>query len=180
LWYIYRYKYYMLLYLERDVVFQVYNWLAFLPAVASIYPCAQQQKLVKLVLPVEHLMYSSVNMDAATWNDRSFARSGFSSAQQWRKSWWGGGRPPPPSRKMPNFRKFWPKRRLKTAFSSANAGVCRKFESCVENLGGFAPPPPPEKVNFRHCSSENTASRVHVHYIYVHFTTNVKIKFNQD
>ena len=30
-------------------------------------------------------------------------------------------------------------------------GVCRKFESFVGNLGGFAPPPPPpEKVNFRH------------------------------
>ena len=30
-------------------------------------------------------------------------------------------------------------------------GVCRKFESFVGNLGDFAPPPPPEKVNFRHC-----------------------------
>jgi hypothetical protein len=28
--------------------------------------------------------------------------------------------------------------------------VRRKFESFVGNLGGFAPPPP-EKVNFRHC-----------------------------
>jgi type II secretory pathway component PulL len=40
----------VLLYLERDVVFQVHN-------------CAQQQKLVKLVLPVENLMYSSMNLD---------------------------------------------------------------------------------------------------------------------
>jgi hypothetical protein len=29
-------------------------------------------------------------------------------------------------------------------------GGCRKFESFVGNLGGFAPPPP-EKVIFRHC-----------------------------
>ena len=29
-------------------------------------------------------------------------------------------------------------------------GGCRKFESFVGNLGGFAPPP--EKVNFRHCT----------------------------
>jgi hypothetical protein len=28
---------------------------------------------------------------------------------------------------------------LKTAFSSANRGVCRKFESFVGNLGGFVP-----------------------------------------
>ena len=34
-----------------------------LPAVTSIDPCAQQQKLVKLVLPVENLMYSSVDLD---------------------------------------------------------------------------------------------------------------------
>jgi hypothetical protein len=51
--------------------------------------------------------------------------------------------PPPPQlhRKLTNFRKFWPKRGLKTVFSSANGGVCRKFESFVGNLGGFAPPP---------------------------------------
>jgi hypothetical protein len=58
--------------------------------------------------------------------------------------------PPPPSRKMPNFRKFSPKRGLKTAFSSANREVCWKFESFVGNLEGFAPPPSLEKVNFRH------------------------------
>jgi hypothetical protein len=52
--------------------------------------------------------------------------------------------PPPPSRKLTNFRKFWSKRGLKTVFSSANGG------GYVGNLGGFAPPP--EKVNFRHCS----------------------------
>jgi hypothetical protein len=73
---------------------------------------------------------------------------------QWRKSWWGRGPPPPPppppSRKMPNFRKFSPKRGLKTAFSSANREVCWKFESFVGNLEGFAPPPSLEKVNFRH------------------------------
>jgi hypothetical protein len=71
---------------------------------------------------------------------------------QWRKSWWGGRPPPPPHLhgKLTNFRKFWPKRGLKTVFSSANVGggVCRKFESFVGSLGGFAPPP--EKVNFRH------------------------------
>jgi hypothetical protein len=33
--------------------------------------------------------------------------------------------------------------KIKTAFSSANGGVCRKFESFVRNLEGFAPPPPP-------------------------------------
>ena len=46
----------------------------------------------------------------------------------------GGGRA--------NFRKFLPKRGLKTVFSSANGGggVCRKFESFVGNLGGFTPP----------------------------------------
>jgi hypothetical protein len=62
---------------------------------------------------------------------------------QWRKSWWGGGgaTATPPSRKMTNFQKFCPKIGLKTAFSSANGGVCRKFESFVGNLGGFAPPP---------------------------------------
>jgi hypothetical protein len=42
--------------------------------VASIYPCAQQQKLVKLVLPVENLMYSSVNLDGG-YMKRSFVRS---------------------------------------------------------------------------------------------------------
>ena len=66
----------------------------------------------------------------------------------------GGARgrpPPPPLRKMTNFRKFWLKRGLKTAFSSANEGICRKFECFVGNLGGFAPPTP-EKVNFRHWS----------------------------
>jgi hypothetical protein len=59
--------------------------------------------------------------------------------------------PPPPSRKMTNFRKFWAKRGLKTAFSSANGGgglpeiwkFCRKFR-------GLCPPPPPPEVNFRH------------------------------
>ena len=62
----------------------------------------------------------------------------------------GGGEtappPPPPSRKMTNFRKFWPKRGLKTAFSSANGGGGGR--GFVGNLGGFAPPP--EEVNFRH------------------------------
>ena len=61
--------------------------------------------------------------------------------------------PPPPHLygKLTNFRKFCPKTGLKTVFLSANrgGGVCRKFVSFVENLGGFAPPPP-EKVNFRH------------------------------
>ena len=50
--------------------------------------------------------------------------------------------PPPPSQKMTNFRKFGPKRGLKTAVSSTNGGGgggCRKFESFVGNLGGFAP-----------------------------------------
>ena len=70
---------------------------------------------------------------------------------QWRKSRWGGRPPPPPSWKMTNFRKFLPIKGLKTAFSSANGGGggCRKFESFVGNLEGFAPPL--EKVNFRHC-----------------------------
>jgi hypothetical protein len=63
--------------------------------------------------------------------------------------------PPPPSRKMTNFRKFWAKRGLKTAFSSANGGggglpeiwkFCRKFR----RLWPPPPPPPPEEVNFRH------------------------------
>jgi hypothetical protein len=31
-------------------------------------------------------------------------------------------------------------------------GGCRKFKTFVANLVGFAPPPPPEKVNFRHCT----------------------------
>jgi hypothetical protein len=61
----------------------------------------------------------------------------------------GGGRPPPHLHgKLMNFRKFWPKRGLKTVFSSANGGggmseiwkFCRKFRA-----------PPPEKVNFRQC-----------------------------
>jgi hypothetical protein len=64
----------------------------------------------------------------------------------------GGGRPPPPtSGKLTNFRKFWSKRGLKTVFSSGNGGggmseiwkFCRKFRRLC--------PPPPEKVNFRHC-----------------------------
>jgi hypothetical protein len=38
-----------------------------------------------------------------------------------------------------NFRKFQPKRRLKTTFLSANGEVCRKFEGFVGYLGGFAP-----------------------------------------
>jgi hypothetical protein len=42
--------------------------------VASIDPCAQQQKLVKLVLPVENLMYSSVNLDGG-YMKRSFVCS---------------------------------------------------------------------------------------------------------
>jgi hypothetical protein len=62
----------------------------------------------------------------------------------------GGGAPPPHLHgKLTNFRKFWPKRGLKTVFSSANRGVRRKFESFVGNLGGFAPQP--EKVYFRYC-----------------------------
>jgi hypothetical protein len=66
--------------------------------------------------------------------------------------------PPPPPHlhgKLTNFRKFWPKRGLKTVFSSANGGVCLKFESFVGNLGGFAPPP--EEVNFRHCGYADIA-----------------------
>jgi hypothetical protein len=59
----------------------------------------------------------------------------------------GEGRPPTPPPhlhgKLINFRKFWSKRGLKTVFSSANGKVCRKFESLVGNLGGFALPPPP-------------------------------------
>jgi hypothetical protein len=55
----------------------------------------------------------------------------------------GRGRPPTHLHgKLTNFRIFWPKRGLKTVFSSANWGVCWKFESFVGNLGGFAPPPP--------------------------------------
>jgi type II secretory pathway component PulL len=45
-----------------------------LPAVASIDPCAQQQKLVKLVLPVENVMYSSMNLDGG-YMKRSFVCS---------------------------------------------------------------------------------------------------------
>ena len=39
---------------------------------------------------------------------------------QWRKSRRGGRPPPPPTFTVTNFRNFWPKRGLKTAFSSAN------------------------------------------------------------
>ena len=39
-------------------------------------------------------------------------------------------------------------KRAKISLSSANGGVCRKFERFVGNLEGFAPPP--EIVNFRH------------------------------
>ena len=59
----------------------------------------------------------------------------------------GGGRT---FRKIDEFSEILTKSGLKTVFSSANGGVCRKFESFVGNLGGFAPPPP-EKANFRHC-----------------------------
>jgi type II secretory pathway component PulL len=52
----------VLLYLERDV-FSSVQLAHILPAVASIDPCTQQQKPVKLVLPVENLMYSSVNLE---------------------------------------------------------------------------------------------------------------------
>jgi hypothetical protein len=48
---------------------------------------------------------------------------------------WGGGdaiAPPPPL--FGKLTEFWPKRGLKTAFSSANGEVCRKFESFVGNL----------------------------------------------
>jgi hypothetical protein len=47
----------VLLYLERDVFFSSVQLAHILPAVAGIDPCAQQQKLVKLVLPVENLMF---------------------------------------------------------------------------------------------------------------------------
>jgi hypothetical protein len=69
----------VLLYLERDVVFV--KLARILPAVPSIYPCTRQQKLVKFVLPVSHLCFvlNSVIWTVATSNDRSFARSGFSS-----------------------------------------------------------------------------------------------------
>jgi hypothetical protein len=63
----------VLLYLERDV-FSSVQLAHILPAVASIDPCAQQQKLVKLVLPVENLMYSSVNLDGG-YMKRSFVCS---------------------------------------------------------------------------------------------------------
>ena len=63
----------MLLYLERDV-FSSVQLAHILPAVASFDPCAQQQKLVKLALPVENLMYSSVNLDGG-YMKRSFVCS---------------------------------------------------------------------------------------------------------
>jgi hypothetical protein len=59
--------------------------------------------------------------------------------------------------------------KIKTAFSSANGGVCRKFESFVRNLEGFAPPPPPEKVNFRHWLStpDIHSEKHHKHHIHL-------------
>jgi hypothetical protein len=69
---------------------------------------------------------------------------------QWRKSRWGGGG------RMMNFRKFWPIRRLKTAFSSANGegGLSEIWKFCwkFRRLR-----PPPEKVNFRHWGCVRTA-----------------------
>jgi hypothetical protein len=57
--------------------------------------------------------------------------------------------PPPPLRKFDEISEMLTLKRAKTAFSSVNWRVCRKFEGFVGNLGGFAPPPQ-EKVNFRH------------------------------
>ena len=68
--------------------------------------------------------------------------------KQWRKSWWGGGPPPPHLHgKLTNFRKFWPKRGLKTVFSSANGGTseiwkfCRKFRRLCPPTGKSEFPP---------------------------------------
>jgi hypothetical protein len=64
----------------------------------------------------------------------------------------GAAVPPPPTFvENDEFSEILAYKGLKTAFSNANrgGGGCRKFESFVGNLEGFAPPPP-EKVNFRH------------------------------
>jgi hypothetical protein len=78
---------------------------------------------------------------------------------QWRKSWWGrGGGVRPPPHLPENWRIFgnfdlkegWKQSfRVQMGGGGGGGGVCRKFESFVGNLGGFAPAP--EKVNFRHC-----------------------------
>jgi hypothetical protein len=71
----------------------------------------------------------------------------------------GGGRPPPPHLhgKLTDFRKFWPKRGLKTVFSSANGGggtseiwkFCRKFRRLCLPTG-----------NFRHCLQQTCSNAV--------------------
>jgi hypothetical protein len=65
-------------------------------------------------------------------------------SEQWWKSWWGHLHG-----KLTNFRKFWPKWRLKTVFSSANGGggtseiwmFCRKFRRLCPPTGKSEFPP---------------------------------------
>jgi hypothetical protein len=62
--------------------------------------------------------------------------------------------PPPPPHLRVKWRIFGNFDLYKRAKNSLfeckwGGGGCRKFESFVGNLEGFAPPPP-EKVNFRH------------------------------
>jgi hypothetical protein len=71
---------------------------------------------------------------------------------QWRISWWGRGRPPPPPPLTNQFRKFWPKRGLKTAF--------------WVQMGGFS-------VNFRHCC-------LHMYFLWRHHLSHNKSENDQD
>jgi hypothetical protein len=63
-------------------------------------------------------------------------------------------------------------------------GGCRKFESFVGNLGGFAPPP--EKVNFRHWSHMSHIVKINVFMMcifivfkLVFFTTDYHFKYER-
>jgi hypothetical protein len=62
-------------------------------------------------------------------------------------------RPPPTFLENDEFSEILTYKRAKNSLFECKwgEGGCRKFESFVGNLEGFAPPPPPEKVNFRHC-----------------------------
>jgi hypothetical protein len=75
----------------------------------------------------------------------SFSQNGVQA--QWRKSWWGGAAPPHLHGKLTNFRTFWPKRGLKTVFSSANGGTSEIWKFC-RKFRALCPPPPTGKSEF--------------------------------
>jgi hypothetical protein len=72
---------------------------------------------------------------------------------------------------LTNFRKIWSKRAKNSLFKCKwGGGMSEIWKFCQNwqkfNLGGFAPPPP-EKVNFRHCCSMQSSYNIHIVYVFI-------------